>query len=73
MTCVPVSIGATSPKVGCGIASLTAAHSKSRHEAFQVRSGHLADALEDAELIEFTAAEAYRGKAEHVGKNGAGQ
>lgn len=35
-------------------------------EAFHVRAGHLADALEDAELIEFTAAEDYRRKAEHL-------
>jgi len=35
-------------------------------EAFHLRSGHLADALEDSELIEFTAAEPYRRKAEHL-------
>jgi len=37
-------------------------------DAFQVRAGHLADALEDTELIEFTAAEDYRRKAEHLAK-----
>jgi hypothetical protein len=35
-------------------------------EAFHLRGGHLADALEDSELIEFTAAEAHRRKAEHI-------
>jgi hypothetical protein len=35
-------------------------------EAFHLRGGHLADALEDSELIEFTAAEEYRRKAEHL-------
>jgi quercetin dioxygenase-like cupin family protein len=31
-------------------------------EAFHLRAGHLAGVLEDAELIEFTAAEDYRRK-----------
>lgn len=35
-------------------------------EAFHVRAGHLADVLQDAELIEFTRAEDYRRKAEHL-------
>lgn len=35
-------------------------------DAFHVRAGHLADALEDAELIEFTRAEDYRRKIEHL-------
>jgi hypothetical protein len=35
-------------------------------EAFHLRAGHLAEALEDAELIEFTAAAQYRRKAEHL-------
>ena len=35
-------------------------------DAFRVRGGHLADALEDAELIELTAAKDYRRKAEHL-------
>jgi hypothetical protein len=35
-------------------------------EAFHVRAGHIADALENAELIEFTAAEDHRRKAEHL-------
>jgi hypothetical protein len=35
-------------------------------EAFHVQAGHLADVLEDAELIEFTAADEYRRKAKHV-------
>jgi hypothetical protein len=38
-------------------------------EAFHVRGGHLADILEDAELIEFTRAEDYRRKAEHLEMN----
>jgi hypothetical protein len=37
-------------------------------EAFHVRAGHLADVLEDAELIEFTRAEDYRRKAEHLAR-----
>lgn len=35
-------------------------------EAFYLQGGHLADALEDSELIEFTAAEEYRRKAKHL-------
>jgi hypothetical protein len=35
-------------------------------DAFHLRSGHLADTLEDAELIEFTRAGEYRRKAEHL-------
>lgn len=35
-------------------------------EAFHLRAGHLAEVLEEAELIEFTAAEQYRRKAEHL-------
>lgn len=35
-------------------------------DAFHVEAGHLADVLEDAELIEFTHAEDYRRKAEHL-------
>jgi hypothetical protein len=35
-------------------------------EGFHVRGGHLADALEDAELIEVTRAEEYRRKAAHL-------
>lgn len=35
-------------------------------DAFHLRAGHLADALEDAELIEFTVASDYRRKAEHL-------
>jgi hypothetical protein len=35
-------------------------------EAFHRRGGHLADVQEDAELIEFTDAESYRRKAEHL-------
>jgi len=35
-------------------------------EAFHLRAGHLAEALEDAELIEFTPAEQYRSKAQHL-------
>jgi hypothetical protein len=38
-------------------------------EAFHVRGGHLADALEDSELIEFTAAEPYRRKAAHLARS----
>lgn len=37
-------------------------------EAFHVRSGHLAEVLEDAELIEFTAAADYRRKAAHLAR-----
>jgi hypothetical protein len=37
-------------------------------EAFHIRGGHIADALEDSELIEFTAADDYRRKAEHLEK-----
>lgn len=39
-------------------------------DAFHLRAGHLADALEDAELIEFTRAEDYRRKAEHLERSG---
>lgn len=35
-------------------------------EAFHLRGGHLADVQGDAELIEFTDAESYRRKAEHL-------
>jgi hypothetical protein len=35
-------------------------------DAFHLRAGHLADVLEDAELIEFTAADEYRHKAKHL-------
>jgi hypothetical protein len=35
-------------------------------DSFHVRAGHLADVLEDAELIEFTPREEYWHKAEHV-------
>ena len=35
-------------------------------DAFHLRAGHLADVLEDAELIEFTRAEDYRRKAAHL-------
>lgn len=35
-------------------------------DSFHVRSGHLADVLEEAELIEFTRAEEYRRKAAHL-------
>lgn len=35
-------------------------------EAFHLRAGHLAEVLEDAELIEFTATAEYRRKAEHL-------
>lgn len=35
-------------------------------EGFHVRGGHLADALEDAELIEVTRADEYRRKAAHL-------
>jgi hypothetical protein len=35
-------------------------------DAFHLRAGHLADVLEDAELIEFTASDDYRRKAEHL-------
>lgn len=35
-------------------------------EGFYVRRGHLADALEDVELIEVTDAEEYRRKAAHL-------
>jgi hypothetical protein len=37
-------------------------------DAFRVRPGHLADVLEDAELIEFTPAEDYRRKAKHLAR-----
>jgi hypothetical protein len=37
-------------------------------EGFHVSGGHLADALEDAELIEVTRAEEYRRKAEHLSR-----
>lgn len=40
-------------------------------DAFHVRARHLVDVLEDAELIEFTRAEDYRRKAEHLeGRSG---
>jgi hypothetical protein len=39
-------------------------------DAFGVRAGHLAEALEDAELIEFTRGEDYRRKAEHLSHRG---
>jgi hypothetical protein len=39
-------------------------------EAFHVRSGHLAEVLEDAELIELTRASDYRRKAEHLARSG---
>jgi len=35
-------------------------------DAFHLRAGHLADVLEDAELIEFTPAQDYRRKAKHL-------
>jgi hypothetical protein len=35
-------------------------------DSFHVRSGHLADVLEDAELVEFTRTEEYRRKAAHL-------
>jgi hypothetical protein len=35
-------------------------------EAFHLPAGHLAEVLEDAELIEFTATEDYRRKAAHL-------
>ena len=35
-------------------------------EAFHLRAGHLADVLEDAELIGFTTADDHRRKAEHL-------
>ena len=35
-------------------------------DAFHVRAGHLADVLEDAELIEFTRADDYWRKADHL-------
>ncbi|HVY78420.1 MAG TPA: hypothetical protein VG898_07945 [Solirubrobacterales bacterium] len=35
-------------------------------EAFHLRTGHLAEVLEDAELIEFTDAGQYRRKAAHL-------
>src|SRR5436305_3568988 len=35
-------------------------------QAFHVRAGHLAEVLERAELIEFTPADAYRRKAQHL-------
>jgi hypothetical protein len=38
-------------------------------EAFYLRAGHLAEVLEDAELIEFTRAEDYRRKAEHLARS----
>jgi hypothetical protein len=38
-------------------------------DAFHVQAGHIADVLEDAELIEFTAAEEYRRKAEALARN----
>jgi len=36
-------------------------------EAFHLRAGHLAEVLEDAELIEFTDGAAYRRRAEQMG------
>jgi hypothetical protein len=41
-------------------------------EAFHLRPGHLAEVLEDAELIEFTEADAYRRKAEHLARQSRG-
>jgi hypothetical protein len=38
-------------------------------DAFHLQAGHLADVLEDAELIELTRREDYRRKAEHVEGN----
>jgi len=38
-------------------------------DAFHLGAGHLADVLEDAELIEFTAADDYRRKAEHLARS----
>jgi len=38
-------------------------------EAFHLESGHLAEVLEDSELIEFTVAEDYRRKAEHLAQS----
>jgi len=35
-------------------------------DSFHLRAGHLADVLEDAELIEFTRAQEYRRKAAHL-------
>lgn len=35
-------------------------------EAFHLKAGHLADVLEDSELVEFTRAEEYRRKSEHL-------
>jgi hypothetical protein len=35
-------------------------------DAFHLRAGHLAEVLEDAELIEMTRADEYRRKAEHL-------
>lgn len=40
-------------------------------DAFSIRAGHLADVLEDAELIEFTDREDYRRKAEHLARQAA--
>jgi len=37
-------------------------------DAFHLRAGDLADVLEDAELIEFTAADDYRRKAVHLAR-----
>ena len=37
-------------------------------EAFHLEAGHLADVVEDAELIEFTRAADYRRKAEHLAR-----
>jgi len=37
-------------------------------EAFHLRAGHIADVLEDAELIELTRAADYRRKAEHLSR-----
>lgn len=39
-------------------------------EAFHLRPGHLAEVLEDAELIEFTRAGDYHRKAEHLARGG---
>jgi hypothetical protein len=39
-------------------------------EAFHLRAGHLAEVPEDAELIEFTRADAYRRKAENLARLG---
>lgn len=37
-------------------------------DAFHLKAGHLADVLVDAELIEFTRAQEYRRKADHLAR-----